>query len=341
MPLETCNHCPRVTVFVPVFNAEKFLADTIASVLTQTFTDFELLAIDDGSTDQSIKILQSFNDHRIRIEKNDRNRGRPYTRNRGLSLARGEFLSVLDADDLCEPNRLARQVEFLDTHPNIVAVGSWAKYVDEKGNVAFTCEPPTDSDEIRRQIFQTNCFIHSSVTFRRQALLDIGGYNLDFLQAQDYELFLRLSAHHDLANIPEPLVQYRVHPDQVSLRKLASQRRFADRARIGAYEHQRGLKLILPNTSVPRTNTWDRLRGKPNTVGNDYINWIDTYRSFSRADLTRPLILRSLLIAPLSARAWRETRRLVGMTIIPASLRNTLRWYRRRAITLLRGSQDK
>ncbi len=341
VPLETSNFCPRVTVFVPVYNAEKFIADTVASVLRQTFTDFELLVIDDGSTDQSIKILESFHDQRIRIERNGKNRGRPFTRNKGLMQARGEYLSVLDSDDLCEPDRLARQVEFLDTHPNIAAVGSWAKYVDENGNVAFICKPPAESDEIRRKIFQANCFIHSSVTFRRQALIEIGGYNLEYLQAQDYELFLRLSARHDLANISEPLVQYRVHPDQVSLRKLASQRRFADRARVAAYEHQRSLKLILPNTAIPRTNMWDRLRGKPHTVGGDYINWIDTYRSFGRENLTRPLILRSLLIAPLSARAWRETRRLVGMTIIPPSLRNTLRWYRRKAITLLGGGKDK
>ncbi len=132
VPLETSNFCPRVTVFVPVYNAEKFIADTVASVLRQTFTDFELLVIDDGSTDQSIKILESFHDQRIRIERNGKNRGRPFTRNKGLMQARGEYLSVLDSDDLCEPDRLARQVEFLDTHPNIAAVGSRTAFAHYK-----------------------------------------------------------------------------------------------------------------------------------------------------------------------------------------------------------------
>ncbi len=100
---------PRVTVFIPVFNAEEFLYDTISSALGQTFRNFELLVVDDGSTDNSVTILESFSDNRLRIIKNEINKGRPFTRNRGIELAKGEYPAVLDADDLAEPERLFRQ----------------------------------------------------------------------------------------------------------------------------------------------------------------------------------------------------------------------------------------
>lgn len=330
----------RVTVFVPVFNAEKFLAETIESVLNQTFTDFELLAVDDGSTDRSIEILESFGDRRIRISRNDRNRGRSYTRNQGIELARCEYLSVLDSDDLCEPDRLERQVEFLDAHPDIVAVGSSATYIDESGNVAYICKVPTSSEEIHQRIFQSNCFVHSSVTFRRQVLINIGGYNPELQQAEDYELFLRLSAHHRLANIEEPLIRYRVHPDQVSQRELSSQRVLADRVRVAAYKYQCSQGLILPGASPPSINTWDRLRGKPSTVGSDYFDWITTYHAIDRKDLSKPLVWRALINAPFSSRAWREIRNLALDEVISPSRRNVLRWYCSRVISIFRRGRD-
>lgn len=330
----------RVTVFVPVFNADKFLAEAIESILNQTFTDFELLVVDDGSTDKSIEILESFRDRRIRISRNDRNRGRAYTRNRGIELARGEYLSVLDADDLCEPDRLERQVKCLDAHPDVAAVGSSATYVDENDNVAYVCKVPTSSEEIHRQIFQSNCFVHSSVTFRRQVLIDIGGYNPELQQAEDYELFLRLTARHRLANIEKPLVRYRVHPDQVSQREISTQRNLADRVRVAAYKDQYSQGLILQGVSPPSINTWNRLSGKPGTVGSDYIDWITTYRAMGREDLSKPLIWRALINAPFSSRAWREVRNLVLNAVLSPSRRNVLRWYCGRAISVFRHGSD-
>jgi glycosyltransferase involved in cell wall biosynthesis len=337
---ESNGSTARVTVFVPVFNAEKFLAEAVESILGQTFTDFELLVVDDGSTDRSIEILESFGDRRIRISRNDRNRGRSYTRNRGIELARGEYLSVLDADDLCEPDRLERQVQFLDAHPNVAAVGSSATYIDENSNAAYICRVPASNDEIHQRIFQSNCFVHSSVTFRRQVLIDIGGYNPDLQQAEDYELFLRLIAHHRLANIEEPLVQYRIHPDQVSQRELSKQRDLADRVRVAAYKYQYSKGLILPGVSPPSRNVSDRLRGKPGTVGSDYFGWISTYRALGREDVSRSLVWHALINAPLASRAWQEVWDLAMDTMFTPSQRKTIRWYFYRAISILRSGSD-
>ena len=297
---------PRVTIFIPVFNAEEFLYETVSSALGQIYRDFEVLAVDDGSTDNSVLILENFNDNRLRIIKNETNMGRPYTRNRGIELAKGEYLAVLDSDDLAEPERLSRQVEFLDQHHDFAAVGSSAYYIDSSGNIVSLCEVPTEYDDIRNRIFYTNCFIHSSVMFRRQVLIDIGGYNLAFPQAQDYELFLRLCEHHPLGNIKEPLVKYRFHPNQVSQTKLASQRRLANIARLNAFKIQKKNATLPEGIIEPRINLFDRLSANEGTLGADFLGWINLYRKVGQNRNADKLILPTLLAAPLSPKIHKE-----------------------------------
>ena len=114
---------PRVSVFIPVYNREAYVGAAIESVLRQSFQDFEILLIDDGSTDLSVEVLRSYDDRRIRVVRNERNLGQPETRNRGLALARGQYVAMLDSDDVARPDRLSRQVAFLDRHQDCVEVG--------------------------------------------------------------------------------------------------------------------------------------------------------------------------------------------------------------------------
>ncbi|MGD9602559.1 MAG: glycosyltransferase family 2 protein [Gammaproteobacteria bacterium] len=327
-----------MTVFIPVYNGEPFIRSTIHSVLAQTYADYELLIVDDGSTDGTADILRSVADPRIRLARNEVNRGRPYTRNRGVGLARGEYIAVLDADDLSEPTRLQRQVEFLDAHPEIACVGSHAIYVNRDETRQLLCQPPTRPDDIRRHIYQANCFVHSSVTFRRAVLLNIGGYSADYPQSQDYELFLRLCGAYPLANLPEPLVRYRVHPGQVSFARLRAQRRLADQARVAAYRAAAAADHLLPGTHPPETSTIARLLGKRGTCGRDYLDWSFTYRALGEPALADALVFRSLLYAPLSRAGWRELRTALRRLLRVDPVRNRLRWYGTRIARFLKGS---
>lgn len=126
---------PKITVFMPMFNAEKFIGEAVDSILNQTFKDFELLIIDDGSNDQSREIVEKYQDSRIRLYVNERNRGLPYTRNRGLELARGKYLAVMDADDISDPYRLAKQWNYMENHPETVVLASGKDLLTEEDNI--------------------------------------------------------------------------------------------------------------------------------------------------------------------------------------------------------------
>ena len=141
---------PQVTVFIPVYNRRAFIGPAIESMLAQTFEDFELLIVDDGSTDGGLEIMRSYEDPRVRVVANERNQGIPKTRNRGLELARGEYIALLDSDDVSVPDRLARQVEFLDRNPLYAEVGAWSQAMDESGTPLRSVKiQPTHPEEVR------------------------------------------------------------------------------------------------------------------------------------------------------------------------------------------------
>lgn len=317
----------RVTVFIAAYNAERFIGETIESVLGQTFSAFELLIIDDHSTDSTCKIVESYVDPRIRLERNDRNRGQPYTRNRGLEVARGEYIAVLDADDVCEAERLERTVAYLDNNPNVVAVGTSANVIDDNGRLLFIAKFPTDGALIRNTLFKVNCFIHSSLLFRRSVVRSIGGYNESLPQSQDYDLLLRLSGVGQLANINEPLVRYRVHRGQISQRKLRAQRRLADAARASAYTTQRASGLFDSEVDPPDFSLIGRLRGQEGSLGADYLYWAGVNRALGQYGTSLKLIAKALLVAPLCTRAWRSARWAIHNFLVPPRTKGILVWY--------------
>jgi glycosyltransferase involved in cell wall biosynthesis len=203
-------HKPKVSVLMPVYNAEKYLRLAIESVLNQSFSDFELLIVDDGSTDGSREIIRSYGDQRIHATWNSTNRGECYTRNRALESARGKYVAVSDADDVALPGRFGQQVEFLDRAHDILVVGGFSELIDNEGKVNGVMRVPTDPLEIRWRLLFGNCMIHSTAMFRLEDARAVGGYG-DFPFAQDFDLWRRLSLRGRFANIETPLSQYRVH----------------------------------------------------------------------------------------------------------------------------------
>jgi len=205
-------------------NAARHLAETMDGILAQTFDCWELIAIDDGSTDDTGDILDRYaeEDTRIRVIQQG-NRGLAASLNSGVAEARGLYIARLDADDVPMPHRLATQVAWLDRHPEVVMVGSSAIYLAEGVRTNTLKSVPTDPRTIRRLLVHGNCMIHPTVVMRKSALMAAGGYRTCFRAAQDYDLWLRMVEQGPIANIAEPLIYYRIHSEQATVRKLHQQ----------------------------------------------------------------------------------------------------------------------
>ena len=210
---------PEVSVLMPVYNGARFLAEAIDSVLGQTFGDFELLAINDGSSDETAEILARYRDSRVRIVDNGRNLGLIASLNRGFDLARGDFIARMDADDLCFPRRLEKQVNFLRENPWVGLCGTWfCTFGNGKPKII---RPPIQADDMAARLFFESPLGHPTVMFRRPLFVERGLiYKDEFLHAEDYELWTRAAEVTGLANLPDVLLRYRQHEAQTSsLRK--------------------------------------------------------------------------------------------------------------------------
>lgn len=206
---------PKITVLMPVYNAEKYLNEATNSILNQSFTDFEFLIINDGSTDDSKRIIQSYNDRRIRYVENEKNLGLIETLNKGFDLALGEYIARMDADDISLPNRLEEQVRFLESSPDIGIVGSQIKTIGDIDG--YIRRRPTNPDEIKCALLFDTPLAHPSVVIRKKVFADNGlKYDPDFKHAEDYELWTRAVDCTKAANIDKVLLYYRIHQKSVS-----------------------------------------------------------------------------------------------------------------------------
>ena len=163
---------PKVTVLMSVYNGEKHLREAIDSILNQTFGDFEFLIINDGSTDRTADILQSYQDSRIKIIHNEKNIGLTKSLNKGLKLAKGEYLARMDADDISYPNRLEVQYEYMEKNPNVGIVGSWNDVIDDIGNTIGFWKCNYSSEEIYYILNFRNCLTHCSVLFKKELVIN-------------------------------------------------------------------------------------------------------------------------------------------------------------------------
>ena len=198
---------PALTVLMPVHNGERYLRDAVASILGQTFRDFEFVIVDDGSTDGTAAILASFDDPRIRVIASPSCEGIARALNRGLAASSAPLVARQDADDLSHPRRLELQLAFLRDHPHVVLLGTQVRLIGHR--TALGWWRARTHDGIRFQSMFDNPFIHGSVVFRRDAA---GAYDASLASAEDYDLWSRIAAAHRVANLPQKLVHYRIHP---------------------------------------------------------------------------------------------------------------------------------
>ena len=223
---------PLVSVLMPVYNAERYVAQAIESILNQTFSNFEFLIIDDGSTDRSLKILQQYavRDQRIRLHSRP-NTGLAVALNEMLQTARGELIARMDADDIALPDRFERQVSFLGDHAEVVCVGGSYEMIDDRGRFLTTLSVASDDPTIQQSALAGHGSIcHPTAMMRRSALVQIGGYDASLLPAEDVDLWLKLGELGKLANLSAPVLKYRLHPGSVSAQACAIQRQQARKA---------------------------------------------------------------------------------------------------------------
>jgi glycosyltransferase involved in cell wall biosynthesis len=210
----------QVTVLMSVYDGARHLREAMDSILGQSFRDFEFLIVDDGSSDESSAIIASCADPRVVRIRNATNIGLTKSLNIGLAAARGDLVARQDADDRSYPDRLARQVAFLDAHPEIAVVGAQARIIDAAGRrLARDERKPLSAQSIRFALLFSNPIVHTSAMFRREPVVKLGGYDERFVTSQDVELWSRLAEQYPLANLAERLVDLRVHAQSVSATK--------------------------------------------------------------------------------------------------------------------------
>jgi len=206
-----------VSVVLPAYNCPSYIGAAIKSMLDQTFDNFEFIIIDDGSTDNTPEIIQTFNDPRIRFFQ-QKNQGLAATLNRGIVMARGKYIARQDQDDISLPKRLAKQVEFLEAHPECGMVGSWAEIWVGEEKSERTHQHPSSNMMLQYELLFNNPFVHSSMMLRKSVLDRVGGYSVDRERQppEDYELWSRIARCYEVRNIPEILLIYREVPNSMS-----------------------------------------------------------------------------------------------------------------------------
>jgi glycosyltransferase involved in cell wall biosynthesis len=220
---------PAVTVLMPLYNGEQYLREAIESILGQTFSEFELLVLDDGSTDAGPRIVKGYRDPRIRLLSNDANLGIAATLNRGIRLANGRYIARMDCDDVSLPDRLRRQFDFMEGNPPVGVCGSRVRRIGAKKGI---WKVKAGDAAIRSRLLFENAMAHPSVMIRKSVLEEKSlRYDPSLRCAQDYAFWVEIARHSRLANLEQVLVLYRVHAAQISEAKKVEQRSTADRVR--------------------------------------------------------------------------------------------------------------
>lgn len=285
---------PTVSFLMPVYNAGRFIDETMDSILAQTFADFELVVIDDGSKDDSTQRLERYAAQDARVKLLSRaNRGLVATLNEAINLARGELYARIDADDLCEPRRLELQVARMRAEPELVALGSGALAIDEAGHALGDYSNPLSHEEIERAHLEGYSSIHHpAVMLRAAAVRRVGGYR-DLVPCEDFDLWLRLGEVGRLANLPENLIRKRLMTGGLVGSNME--------------KHDRVLMRIL-------ADTWERRRlpGEPKLPASGLSSRGDLYRQWGWMALkhgyvgtSRRYAARAVATEPFRSSSWR------------------------------------
>lgn len=216
-----------ISVILPVYNGEVYIQEAINSILNQTFTNWELIIVDDASNDGTSKKVLAYTDSRIIYKHNKHNLGNYPARNIGVQLARGKYIAVMDADDVAYPERLQKEYQYLEEHLDVLAIGCNCTI----NGLNMKYKRPVNYEDILAAFLNNNCFIHSSLLIRRDIFLKLGGYDSRFVYAADYDLICRVALLGKIENLPEVLMMYRWHEEQISQKYTNQQQMYADEIR--------------------------------------------------------------------------------------------------------------
>ena len=271
------------------YNAASTIQESVSSIIAQTFTNWELVLVDNCSTDNSLTFVKNLNDDRIKIIALDKNHGRTPALAIALENAHAEFVAILDADDISSQDRLQQQSDFLKNNPNILAVGSWYRNIDQYGNLINEVQTPTTSIDVMRRMASDNPIVNSSAMFRAESARAVGGYNQNYLYAQDFALWLALASIGELAILPKFLTDIRRVKSSLSLISSNSLILTADN-----YE------LYRQAQKLPGLTLLNKLHGK-RTVG--LYGLLYAWRSLQARNVVRALglLIQNLWALPLVA----------------------------------------
>lgn len=249
---------PELSVIMGVFNGEEYIEEAVLSILNQTFANFELIIVDNASTDATVQKICSIPDPRIRLIRNERNMERAYSRNVAVQQASAPLIAVMDADDYAIPYRLEVQVAFMRRHPEIAVCAGFMEIYETGKMISF----PLHDDEIRVHLLWHSCLPHPTWMSRREAILKAGGYDHDFIPAEDYELLAKLLGDSQVrfACLPEVLVRYRAYPEKDRKAYEATQQRSAARVR------SRLIRCLIPDMTEEEQACHDLLCGENRTA---------------------------------------------------------------------------
>ena len=249
---------PKVSVVMSVYNGERYLREAVESILGQTFTEFEFIIVNDGSTDGTREILTAYNDPRIRLVRNEENIGLTRSLNKGLALGRGEYIARMDADDVSLPHRLEVQVRYLDQYPGVGLVACDLQFIDDEGHTLGRSYRSCGNSLVRWYLlFYNYIAAHSHVVFRRDLVANLGGYDETFEYAQDYELWSRLTEISEAVVLPDVLGKWRRHKRQVSVTRAARQRQCARCVAIGNLSRLMGTGWAADDACLELIGFWD------------------------------------------------------------------------------------
>ncbi len=253
---------PLISVILPVYNAENYILESINSVLNQTYTNFELIVINDGSKDNSSEVIKSISDKRI-IYIEQQNQGLAKTLNNGLKIAKGDFIARQDHDDISLPLRFEKQIQYFLNNKNCGLLGTWATIINEQGIATGQFHKhPTKNSELKIKLLLDNYFVHTSVMFRKDVITNCGTYNetINGL-VQDFEYWYRISQHFEIANLPELLINYRQLSTGMSFTELNN-----NYSTIVAQQSFNNIKHYLTNSQYDLAEKISKLYHGINTV---------------------------------------------------------------------------
>ena len=333
-PIETAT--PLVSVLIPAYNVERYVAEAVRAVMAQTYSNLEIIVIDDGSQDATFSVLEGLanQDKRIRLYRNEANLGLIDTLNKGLDLVTGEYIARTDADDITEPEWIETIINQLHKQPSVMAMSASLIEMPEDNSGRTVKNPygtmiryPLDSESIRKALLFRNPINHSSIIIRTDIFRQYGlRYDKGYLHAEDYKLWLEISKIGDLANLDKPLLYYRMHPMQVSSAKRDTQNETARKIRKEAINHYlttSGIDFNIPEKltyadvcrfadaiqELPEQDIWGALLYDC-YLSQEHYKWRDWWHFWQNPQNTRFTWQRRLKILKKYLRPWKYGKRL-------------------------------